>query len=327
MKRLYFILLLPFMLLGADYRLGQGYELAPWLKIGGYISSEYQKREHENEFEIDDLAFLGYGDIPGGLHYLVEMEAVKYYVRDFENDTTETNSRFYVERAYLSYAHSQHLSLTAGKFITPGCYWNQVPINVLRDTTSKPRLSQYLFPRLVSGVGVDGYLPGSETTSYALFIQKNKDIDHGYNNFYTQDHTGAMIKEELDEWELALWGGEFEDVDKNINRYAGLTLQYKDPKNTLIMEAAYGQADLTTEINEKDRESFYTQYTRQLTRQHYVVGRYEYFRDESSDTLENIYILGYNYRPLFPISLKAEYQHHDTVSEESGVLFSFSVLF
>ena len=327
MKRLYFLLLFHVMVFAGEYRLGHGYEIAPWLKVGGYISAEYQKRDYDNEFEVDDIAFLGYGDIPGGIQYLLEMEAVKYYVHDFENETSENNSRFYVERAYLSYAHNQYLTLTAGKFITPGCYWNQVPINVLRDTTSKPMLSQYLFPRLVSGAGIEGYIPGTESSRYALFIQKNRDIDHGYNNFYTQDHTGAMLKQELDEWEVALWGGNFEDVDKTRNMYAGLSIQYKDEENTLQIEGAYGKADMETSPIEKEREGIYAQYTRQLARQHYVVGRYEYFRDEAMGSLENIYILGYNYRPIFPVSLKAEYQHHPQLPEENGVLFSFSVLF
>ncbi len=327
MKRL-LLLLFPLLLYAVDYRLGHGYEIAPWLKAGGYISTEYAKfNSGENAFEVDDLAFLGYGDLTESLSYLIELEAVKYYVRDFQNDTSESNTRFYVERAYATYAHSQSLSLTAGKFITPGSYGNQTPINILRDTTSKPMLSQFLFPRLVSGAMIEGYLPGSESTRYALFVQKNRDIDHGYNNFYTKDHVGALIKKEMEGWEAALWGGAFEDVDLTKNLYLGLSLQYKDPLNTLLLEGAAAETTQVNESMEKERQSFYAQYCRQLNRQHYLVGRYEYFKDETIDQEDNIFILGYNYRPIFPVSFKAEYQHHDTNTDEKGVLLSFSILF
>ena len=326
MKRLLPLLFLPFFLGAGEYRLGNGYELLEQLTVGGYISAEYKRGDELNELEIDDIAVLGYGNLTHSLSYLVEFEAAKYHSWDLEEDTQESNPDFFTERAYLNYKLSNQLEVTAGKFITPGSYWNQVPINVLRDTTSKPRLSQNIFPRLVSGLDVEGYLPGSDTLKYALFVQKNEDIDHGYNNFYCDDHVGAAVTKEFDELEARVWGGRFELEDGTASGYAGATLRYETPELRILAEAAQSRTDYPTIQGEKSKESVFLQGAKKLARNHSIAGRYEYYRDESLDLKENLYILGYNYRPLFPVSLKAEYLLHDD-SANSMALFSFSILF
>lgn len=326
MKRLLLCLLLPFLLRADEYQLGNGYDLLDQLTVGGYISAEYKRGDDLNELEVDDLAVMGYGSLTHTLSYLVEFEAAKYHTWDFEHDTQESNPDFFTERAYLNYKLSNQLEFTAGKFITPGSYWNQVPINVLRDTTAKPELSQNIFPRLISGLGAEGYLPGSDTLKYSLFIQKNEDIDHGYNNFYTDDHTGAAIIKESGDLEARLWGGQFGLEDGTDSRYAGLTLRYEVLNTKLLFEAAQSTTDYFDGTDGQIKESFFLQGAQKVARQHTVAARYEYYHDEYIRLNENIYILAYNYRPIFPVSLKAEYVLHDT-SANSMALFSFSILF
>jgi len=309
-----------------EYNLGSGYDLFEHLRVGGYISAEYKNSDTINEFEVDDIAVMGYGNLTHNFSYLVELEAVKYYARDFENDEEETNPRFYVERAYINYKLGNHLELTAGKFITPGSYWNQVPINVLRDLTSKPRLTQNIFPRLVSGLDVGGYIPGSESVKYSLFTQKNEDIDHGYNNFATDDHTGATLSREFESFEAGLWGGHFHVEEGPESIYAGATFQMEDETNKLLVEAATSEVTIPGVSQTMTKESLFAQASRKLVKNHYLAGRYEYYRDETLSLSENIYILGYNYRPIFPVSLKAEYQIHEE-STDNMALFSFSILF
>ena len=62
------------------------------------------------------------------------------------------------------------------------------------------------------------------------------------------------------------------------------------------------------------------------TQEHAFVGRYEYYNDHQTNYVDNIGVLGYSYRPLYPVSLKGEYQWH-SAHDENAWLFSFSVLF
>ncbi len=326
MKRLIPTLLLPIALMAGDYRLGSGYELLDQLTVGGYVSAEYKKGDRIDELEIDDIAVMAYGELTHSLSYLVEFEAAKYHSWDLKEDTEESNPDFFTERAYLNYKLSNQLEFTAGKFITPGSYWNQVPINVLRDTTSKPRLSQYIFPRLVSGLDIEGYLPGSDTLKYALFAQKNEDIDHGYNNFYTDDHVGAVLTKDFGILEARLWGGRFELEDGTQSGYGGMTLRYEDNGLRILGEAAQSSTDYPDGTSDQTKESVFLQGAKRVARHHTLAARYEYYRDEALRLNENLYILGYNYRPIFPVSLKAEYLLHDD-SADSMALFSFSILF
>jgi hypothetical protein len=269
---------------------------------------------------------MGYGNPTHNFSYLVEFEAVKYYANDFKNNKEATNDRFYIERAYVNYKLSNRLELTAGKFITPGSYWNQVPINVLRDLTSKPRLSLDIFPRLISGLNASGYFLGTETLKYAVFIQKNEDIDHGYNNFATDNHAGASLFREFESFELGVWGGHFHIEEGSKNDYAGATFRLETESEKLLIEAAQSRIETPGIATVGMKKSFYAQASHKIVKNHYLAGRYEYYEDETLDFKENITILGYNYRPIFPISLKAEYQLHEA-SRDNMALFSFSILF
>ena len=73
--------------------------------------------------------------------------------------------------------HSEMVNIRIGKLITPIGYWNLEPINVLRDTSSNPEYSNKIFPKLLTGIDIYGYIDDYSTFKYHFFMQQIKDFD------------------------------------------------------------------------------------------------------------------------------------------------------
>lgn len=323
MKKVFLVLFLFVFLFASEYEIGNGYEINKYITIGGYFSTEYEKTDSKESIGIDDIAFLLYGEIDPKINYLLEYEAAGYYTNDIKNDAIDTNSKFHIERAYMDYIYSDSMNIRAGKMITPIGYWNLMPINVLRDTTSNPRLSKEIYPKFITGININGYLPLEESYKYAIFFQNNKDMDRGYNNFDTKEYMGGSVTKMLENSDVGFNIGEFENEnDESKNRYFGVNYRYEKDWFEFLSEV------IATEVLEKNkkRDAFYLQASKRFLYKHTFVGRYEYFNDRLYDDLSSKYIFGYNYRLIYPVSMKMEYQI-DSNSQKNAFVASFSMLF
>ncbi len=325
--RHYAIFFLLFMPLTANaYELGHGLEFGRYMSIGGYFSSKYQNAQDAKEYMIDDVAFLAYGRLSSRFSYLVELEATKFWVRDFANDTTQKNMHFHIERAYIDYNHNDTLNLKVGKFITPIGYWNLNPITVLKDTTSNPKLATEIYPKFTTGIMAYGYLPFDESMEYSAFFQQTKDLDANYNNIQTDDYYGFELKKRFDFFVVGANMGEYE-VDEEHIKYFGASFKYEASAVQLLGEYAHLIYNpITNSKDEHDKYAYYLQGRYKINSKHYLVGRYEKFKDSFHGIDETIKLVGYNYRPIYPVSLKCEYQLHDN-DEQNRFLVSFSILF
>lgn len=315
------------MLLSAEeYQLGRGLELGEYLNIGGYISANYENSEIAKEYMIDDVAIMAYGRLDERLSYLVELEAVEFWVRDFGDGTTSTNMKFRIERGYVDYKFSNYVQLRVGKFITPIGYWNLNPINVLRDTTSNPRYAQEIYPRFTTGAMLSGYLPSDESWTYNAFVQHNKDLDPNYNNIETDEYYGVEVKKSFDNLTLGVNAGSYEVAEESFT-YLGATLKYEHDRVQVLSEYSmltYNNIDNDGDTH--DKYAYYLQGRYKLSPQHFLVGRYEKFRDGFHGIDEEIRIIGYNYRPIYPVSIKCEYQFNSD-EDKNRLLLSLSMLF
>jgi len=122
-----------------SYRLGEGVQVAALpLYVGGYFSVDYRQQQQLQQFTLDDLALLAYGD-SGQFFYLAEIETSDSYVKSWKpENSVSTHMRFHVERLYFGYDFTDENTLQIGKYNSPIGFWNLTPINVLRDTTSSP---------------------------------------------------------------------------------------------------------------------------------------------------------------------------------------------
>ncbi len=331
MKFLYLWLLVLIASLHAQkYELGQGYVLHEYINIGGYFSIDYANGENIDKARLDDVAILAYGKLPKDFSYFIELEAAPFYEKDFLADTSQKNTTFHYERAYANYDYSNSVNFRAGKFITPIGYWNLVPINVLRDTSSNPLFSYRMFPKFVTGVESYGYTSEESDLKYNLFIQVTDDIDEEYINIKNNLFFGGSIEYFADD--TFSFGGslayfETKEIRKNVGL---LQVNAKYDWYPFLIQAEWGYTNIDN--TQTDRSEYqlggYLQGMYNFTEQHALVGRYEYFKDTQLGELadEHIALFGYSYRPAYAFSLKGEYQFHDDKNANKALL-SLSVLF
>lgn len=307
--------------------MGQGLTLSEKLHLGGYFSTDYQSSDTVKQFRVDDIAVLGYGTLLPKISYLVELEAAPFYQKDYASGAEQYNARFYYERLYADYEHSQLLNFRLGKQISPIGYWNMEPINVLRDTSSSPLYSYKLFPKFLSGCDIYGHLDEDASLKYHLFGQKNNHLDGETLNIDSDQFFALSLEHELNS-EFTYGGsiGNFITKDEKHTNYLQLDAKYDFYPFIFQAEAAYNDVSDTRLETKTYKFGGYTQGIYHLNTKHAFVGRYEYFHDSSLSLTNNIGVIGYSYRPIYPVSLKGELQYNSD-ERYNKFLLSLSVLF
>jgi len=316
-----------FLTLIQAYEIGRGLTLDEKLHVGGYFSTDYEVSKNKKLFRLDDVALIAYGSINEKLSYLLEYEAAPVYTKEFKSNTESNSLHFHRERLYLDYKHSDSINFRVGKQITPIGYWNLEPINVLRETSSNPLLSRQMFPKFLSGIDMYGYIPNFESLTYHIFAQKNKDLDEEYINIKNEHFFGLSIENEVDyNFQYGTSLGEFISNDNKRSRFIGLNIKYDMYPFCIKYETVWSTIKNKSTKTTDYKSASYIQSLYKINRQNTLVGRYEYFHDDALNSKQHIGILGYSYRPIYPVSIKGEFQYNSN-SDLNKLLISFSVLF
>lgn len=327
MPKIVLLLALIFSLSSAKYELGDGMQVASLpLYVGGYLSLDYQYREEYARYRVDDVAFLAYGSY-SKFSYLLELEYKELYVHSEDNEQKEIsrNTTLYTERVYLDYHLDENYLFRVGKYNSPIGFWNLLPINVLRETTSSPKSSYLLFPKFTTGLNASYSSYEDKEFKLDLILQHNSDIDAEYNNYEIDQHYALGMTYHMDYFTYKINLGFFhpvEDMQGDDLYYLLASAKYEDEKYQVMTEVG-------TQKSENEFTTRYAGYLQALYRftpKHIGVVRLESYKSELLDTSDSIGIFGYTYRPLYPVAMKLEYQLHKQ-SEENQFLCSFSVLF
>lgn len=310
----------------APYQLGLGLKIADGFTLGGYFSTEFIYSDDQSEMILDDVAILAYGSLNERFSYLVEIESIDAIEMDFNKGTTETNFPPTIERFYGDYKFSDYLSVRVGKQITPIGYWNLQPINVLRETSSNPKYSREMFPKFLSGVDFYGYTPFDSSLSYHVYLQGTTDVDENNINIETRNHVGLSLEKRLgNNWQIGGSTGKFTETDDTRTNYYQLNTRYDGSRYSIFSEAMLNRQDVPGRARVESK-ALYVQGEYHFNARHALITRAEYFDEEKFDVQDKIAVIGYSYRPRYPISLKVEYQWH-TDSRDNQLVSSFSVLF
>jgi len=317
--------LAPFVWLHADeYRFGEGYDISQTsLTLGGYFSSVYAVEENTRYFDLDDVAVMAYGEYDR-FAYLAELEASDVYIRETGVRTDErTNATFHIERLYGDYFFGEDERLRIGKFNSDIGFWNQMPINVLRDTTSSPYLVKDFFPKLTTGLHYEARQQNAFLERFSATVQHNGDLDANYNNFSDIDRHYALACDIGDNDLLWRFGaGYFRYEVQHESLYALGSLKMIGNAWNFI-----GEAVLRNDPG--DNRTYYDMYAQgvwHLWPKQDVIVRTEFGKSPLTRTRDTIGVVGYTYRPLNNVALKGEYEAH----EEDGLnhwLFSISAMF
>lgn len=311
-----------------EYQLGKGVQVGSLpLYIGGYFSLDYKHTDDIDRYRVDDLAILGYGDYEK-FSYLAEFEFKEMYVETHENGVKDStnNDKLYTERLYLDYNFNENYMLRVGKYNSPIGFWNLLPVNVLRETTSNPMSTLIIFPKFTTGLGSSYMSYGEGELKVDVMLQHNNDISYEYNNYKIDEHYGFGVSYERDDYTLKLNGGYFHNLNNYILQdnlyYFLLSAKYESQRYQILSEigSQKSKSDFTTDY------ALYVQGLYRFSEQHIGIIRVESYDDNLNATDDDMLIFGYTYRPLYPIAIKSEYQFHSQ-SSQNQFLFSFSVLF
>jgi hypothetical protein len=310
------------------YELGKGVQVASLpLYIGGYFSLDYQYMEEQERYRLDDLALLAYGSYED-FSYMAELEYKNFYVqtKTQQNQSIEKDTNLRIERVYIDYDYDENYLFRVGKYNSPIGFWNLLPINVLRQTSSRPVSTNILFPKFTSGLGAFYTAYGEGEIHIDLIAQDNEDLDNAYNNYKINKHYGLNILYEKNEYALKANAGYFHKIytlnEPDTLYYYLISAKYETEKYQFLAEigSQYSEEKTTTPY------AGYAQGLYRFTEQHIGSIRVESYKDKLLDESDEMAIFAYTYRPIYPIALKTEYQFHSR-SSQNQFLCSFSVLF
>lgn len=312
----------------SEYELGKGVQVASLpLYLGGYFSLDYREMDKEQRYRADDIALLGYGSYDK-FSYMAEFEYKSFYVhtKTPQSESVEKDTNLHTERLFVDYNFDDNYMFRVGKYNSPIGFWNLLPVNVLRQTTSSPISTDIIFPKFTTGVGASYASYGEGEFHVDLMAQNNEDLDNQYNNYKIDEHYGVNVLYEKDDYALKANAGYFHKIEAfneadNIYYYL-LSAKYDTEKYQFLGEigSQYSQNKTTTPY------AGYIQGLYRFTEQHLGSIRVESYEDKILDKRDDIAIVAYTYRPIYPVAIKSEYQLH-SITAQNQFLFSFSVLF
>lgn len=311
-----------------EYELGKGVQAASLpLYLGGYFSLDYRHMDKQERYRLDDVALLGYGSYEK-FSYMAEFEYKSFYVQTKtpQNDSIEKDTTLHTERLYVDYNYNDNYVLRVGKYNSPIGFWNLLPVNVLRQTTSSPVSTDIIFPKFTTGLGASYTSYGEGEFHFDFMIQNNEDLDNKYNNYKIDEHYGVNVLYEKNELSLKINAGYFHRIETfnepNTLYYYLLSAKYDREEFQVLAElgSQYSQERTTTPY------AGYIQGLYRFTEQHIGSIRVESYENKILNNKDEMAIFAYTYRPIYPVAIKSEYQFH-SLREENQFLFSLSVLF
>jgi len=247
-----------------EYELGSGYQIGDLpIYIGGYFSVDYRKKDETDRYRIDDIAFISYGG-NDTLSYLVELEFKELYVKTYDghSKTTDRDNTLYIERLYIDYTINDNYKVRVGKYNSPVGFWNVMPINVLRATTSSPVSTKMIFPNYTTGLDFSYSSFSEGEVKLDIMLQDNQPIDDEYNNYDIDKHYALGLSYGEGDYTFKLNGGYFSNKedkhDVNDFIYALLSARYEDEKHQVLVELGSQESE--------DSDSSYAGYIQGLYR-------------------------------------------------------------
>ena len=315
-KQLLSILLLSSSLCATETE-GYGWDIPnSSINIGGYLDMTYDDKREE-KLLFNDIAML-FSANQNRFDLLGEIELSHISLNGKSNRNSDVD--FNIERLQLTYALTDEQSLRVGRFNSDIGFWNQTPITIVQDTTTTPHIVGNFFPKATTGVLFTQNI--NENNSFSVTFQDNNDIAHQDNNIQVNRHKALAYYGMADDlsWRFSL--GTYQESNHKTATYIGIGSMYDGEEWGI-------EAEFFTQKSDKSDDkpySGYVQSTWHFKEKQDAVMRFESYKDNALDVEENIYLLGYVYRPNSNIALKAEYVHH-TKLPLNRFVYSFSVLF
>ncbi|NPA81351.1 MAG: hypothetical protein GXO31_01955, partial [Epsilonproteobacteria bacterium] len=237
-----------------------------------------------------------------------------------EEHFEETHKKIHIERLYITYYFENDDMLNIGKFNSEIGFWNTIPINILRPTTSSPHLVTNMFPKFTTGLSYKKNINGTYLQDLIFTFQNNEDIGKSYNNFPLKKHYSLGFDFENSYFQLRCGGGYFKYEKDNKNKYYFAAIKQEGIKFDW-------QAEWALRINDENiyLHDFYLQNIWHTLQKFDTVFRVEKYKDDILYFKEWNFTVGGIYKPLPNIVIKGEYERHTVTNNRFA--FSFSMMF
>lgn len=313
-----------------SYELGRGLALGDsGLTLGGYATTRYEDaRGDDPRLSLDHLSLMLWWEGRGRLRFFSEADLEEGLATRRRRD--EDDRFLALERFYLDYAFADTATLRLGKFLTPIGRWNLIHADPLVWTTSRPMVTDAVFPGTATGAMLLGTLPvARHDVDYSLYLSsgtewRRKPAEDPFEEVHGL-HLGTALGSHL---QLGLSLAEFEQEAERVERkrLLGLDLLWRQGDWELTGEGVYRSS---SEGASRVAKGGFLQLVAPLAGRLYGVGRIEAFRFAGAGRTSQAWVAGLNYRYRRAISLKAEVVRGEQLPDGTpeGFLASLSVLF
>lgn len=313
-----------------NYELGRGLALGDTgFTLGGYATLRLEKPQGDgSDLSLSHASVMLWWEGLDRFRFFSEFDAEKGSPDD---PASRPNERFYsLERAYLEYAVNDTTSLRGGKFLTPIGRWNLIHADPLVWTTSRPLVTDQVFPASSTGGMLLGTLPvAGRDMDYMLFSAFGKAWRSKPDEDPFSEARGLRVNLPVSE---ALQVGaslatfEQENDQNDHKKLGGLDFLWARQRWEVSGEGVYRSSSHGADQAEWGG---YLQVVAPLEGRLYAVGRGEVFRFAGASNTSHGWVLGLNFRYSRAMSLKAEVVDGEHLPDnfDKGFLASISVLF
>jgi len=315
----------------ASYELGNGLKLGDsGFTLGGYSSAQFSDlQDTPSNLALSHASLFIWWENQSGLKFFSELDS-EYTLATHYPSNDNDDRALSLERIYFDYSNSDALTWRVGKFLTPIGRWNLIHADPLVWTTSRPLITQNIFPENISGAMADGsFQVADKSIEYNLYGSAGSDIHPDpdqdvFHNVYGL-HLTAAVSENT---QLGLSYASFtqQNPTENHLQLFGLDLFWARHGYELMSEFAFRQSSQGTD---QDAYGGYLQGVMPLFGKLYGVLRLETMHEVDPEHTVRHGVIGLTYRETRALSYKLEYLRslHNDNSAPNGLMSSVSVLF
>ena len=314
------------------YQPGDGWTIPHTdLTIGGYASTSLTRETSEPwTLDLSHLSLFLWWSGDSRLRFFSETD-LERAVQFRTSGTTTGNAYLALERLYADWTQSDELNFRIGKFLTPIGRWNLIHAEPLVWTTSRPVITEQVFPTNATGGMVYGTLVSiGAGLDYSVYGSIGKELrpDPALDTFKEAYgfHLSYPVQPTL---QLGLSYANFEQTreigaHKNL---LGVDSVWTSNGYELSAEAAWRFSSAGGGADEKGG---FVQAVIPLADKLFAIGRYEYLQQTGEDEGNSLWLGGMDYRWNRSLIFKTEFsksEHHNQTNEPGGFLASLAALF
>lgn len=316
----------------SDYRPGKGWQVPGTdFKLGGYASIAIADDRHARTTAgIDDFSLFVHWENEGKLRLFSELDIEQPAIWEEDNGLTTRHAYLALERLYADYLYSEKLNLRAGKFLTPIGRWNVIHAAPLVWTTSRPLVTERLFPTNATGAMAYGTVPAFGTMlDYSLYTAVGEDWRPDPKLDPFEEAYGMHLSLPLaGNGEFGMSYANFEQKSSIGERknLVGIDYFWTHERYEISFEGAYRFSENGSQSDEK---GLYLQGVAPLSEHWYAIGRYELYDQAGTAPAMSLWLGGLAYRLSPAMILKAEYSRavNNRIRAPEGLFASFAILF